>query len=630
MKTVDNFYLTKIIGAGAYGSVYICKIKKEELIEPDTRDRMRPGRRVACKMIKQKNIKAKIKKYLIQEIEVMMSIKHDNILRFLEAKKTSNNIYIFFEFCNGGDLRRLLDLKGGKLDESLTQIIVKQLVEGLNHLNDNKSMHRDLKLDNILINFPDYNGEATVPDEYIQDFDPTEERIEVIIGDLGFARNLGQQDMATSYCGTPLNMAPEIINGRHYDTKVDIWSLGTMIYELLVGFAPFTGVDPYDLANNVNAGNYGVPKNIKLSLKCLDLLHKCLQFEPKKRAGHKELLLHPFLEVDEIDSEKIDLSVSRGPGQNSFFDAPTSGFEIDEKNAVMFNVKDSCLFNNHYNQSLKKFQEKQNNGEQIELPEPEIPSDVSENNIVDAVDCDEFELMEEEKGGIIMNSYKSIEPLKSYKQIEEENEEYKEESKEEYNEEAIKEVVKEIIEEIKNDAIENSQPKISIEDKPEQVSEPLLDPVPIKEETVEIDQKVVEPVIQISEQNNVNELENQPIIENSEKPQESDNKENENDLLSKLEIEEKVDNDIEESDSEEDEPGNDFTIIDMKGLKPIQEDPAELDDSTFDRPGLIKLSTVPENDDEEGQNMDDSFEIVHYHDILMVDKSYLIEDSKAG
>lgn len=267
MKTVDNFYLTKIIGAGAYGSVYICKIKKEELIEPDTRDRMRPGRRVACKMIKQKNIKAKIKKYLIQEIEVMMSIKHDNILRFLEAKKTSNNIYIFFEFCNGGDLRRLLDLKGGKLDESLTQIIVKQLVEGLNHLNDNKSMHRDLKLDNILINFPDYNGEATVPDEYIQDFDPTEERIEVIIGDLGFARNLGQQDMATSYCGTPLNMAPEIINGRHYDTKVDIWSLGTMIYELLVGFAPFTGVDPYDLANNVNAGNYGVPKNIKLSLK---------------------------------------------------------------------------------------------------------------------------------------------------------------------------------------------------------------------------------------------------------------------------------------------------------------------------------------------------------------------------
>lgn len=61
-------------------------------------------------------------------------------------------------------------------------------------------------------------------------------------------------------------MAPEIMNGNLYNSKVDIWSLGTMIYELLVGFAPFTGCDPSDLADRVNKGDYGVPRNIKLSL----------------------------------------------------------------------------------------------------------------------------------------------------------------------------------------------------------------------------------------------------------------------------------------------------------------------------------------------------------------------------
>jgi len=150
-------------------------------------------------MIKQKNIKKKIKKYLIQEIEIMMSIKHPNILRFLEAKKTKNNIYIFIEFCNGGDLRRFLDLKGGKLDEKIVSTIIKQIADGLNHLNDNDAMHRDLKLDNILLNFPNYKGTGTVPDSYIENFDTENDEIEVIIGDLGFARSIGAQDMAASY-----------------------------------------------------------------------------------------------------------------------------------------------------------------------------------------------------------------------------------------------------------------------------------------------------------------------------------------------------------------------------------------------------------------------------------------------
>lgn len=322
MKTVDGFILVKVIGGGAYGTVYICDIKDSSKIDAESKKRMRPGRKVACKMINLKNIKSRIKKYLFQEIQVMMSITHDNILRFLEAKKTSNNIYIFFEFCNGGDLRRFVDLHDGKLNEKLCKVILKQIAEGLSHLNEKKTMHRDLKLDNILLNFPDYEGEGSVSNDYLMNFDVTKDRIEVIIGDLGFARSLNV-GLAESYCGTPLNMAPEIMNGEYYDTKVDIWSFGTIMYELLVGFTPFTGQDPHDLANNVNVGQYGVPKNIKLSLQCLDLLNRCLQFNAKKRINHEDILKHPFME-EEDESDKISLSTSVGPDQKSYFESPSN------------------------------------------------------------------------------------------------------------------------------------------------------------------------------------------------------------------------------------------------------------------------------------------------------------------
>ena len=374
MKTLDNYILLKVIGGGAYGTVYICELKSNDAIESETKKRMRPERKVACKMIRKNDIKPRIKKYLVQEIDVMMSITHDNILRFLEAKKTPNNIYIFFEYWNGGDLRRFVDLHEGKLEENLWKIILKQIAEGLNHLNEKKTMHRDLKLDNILINFPDYPHEGQVSNIYITNFNYKEDRIEVIIGDLGFARSL-DVGLAESYCGTPLNMAPEIMNGEYYDTKVDIWSFGTIMYELLVGFTPFTGRDPSDLANNVNVGEYGVPKNIKLSLQWLDLLNRCLQYNSKKRINHADILKHPFMEEAE-DNDKISLSMSVGPDQRSFFEPPESCEEITKNNAHILSIKDSCLFNDTYQRTWQRFVKNQNNLKPFEefgdIPEVDI------------------------------------------------------------------------------------------------------------------------------------------------------------------------------------------------------------------------------------------------------------------
>ena len=611
MKTVDNFQLVKPIGRGAYGTVYLCSLRTKDKIEKETKKRMRMGRKVACKMIPQKRIKAKIKKYLVQEIEIMMKLKHENILRFLEAKKTSNNIYIFVEFCNGGDLRQLMDAKGGQLDEKLVKIVMKQVAEGIKHLHDQKSMHRDLKLDNIMIHFPGYDKESgpeTVTTSYLKEFDCQKSPIEVVIGDLGFARSFKATDMIQSYCGTPLNMAPEIMQGKYYDTKVDIWSFGTMMYELLVGFTPFTGMDPHDLANNVDKGDYGIPKDVKLSLQCLDVLHKCLQFDQKKRISHEDLVNHPFF-IEDSDSEKINLSVSTGGEQNSFFNKPMNVLDLNEDNAFLFNVKDSILFNQTYQKALIKFQQKQ--AEVQKEPEEDEDSKEPEN--------DEGDNLSEAGSQDDMSDYKSIlqesqDPRMSLNIIQEEDENNQSKAEESKGIElnANQEV------EVMKTSQKQKQEVVPKEEEPkkEEVDQPKSKPDLVEKLTKEpIDEKP-----KISNQNE--EFSEKKVEKEAKIP----DKKPEEDL--KVEI-----------DDDEDAEDLDFTVIDFnkellrakEKLNPIIEQPSELEDSTA-KSTLERASKKEEKEvkkeekeviKEEPEEIED-FEIVHFHEIQATGNEYLI------
>jgi serine/threonine-protein kinase ULK2 len=79
--------------------------------------------------------------------------------------------------------------------------------------------------------------------------------------------------LAKTQCGSPLFMAPEILKGSAYDSKVDVWSLGTMFYEMLTGFAPFTGNNKRELEQAIERGDYWMPKDVKLSLEGLSFLN---------------------------------------------------------------------------------------------------------------------------------------------------------------------------------------------------------------------------------------------------------------------------------------------------------------------------------------------------------------------
>lgn len=111
-------------------------------------------------------------------------------------------------------------------------------------------------------------------------------------------------------------MAPEILNGQMYTSKVDVWSLGTIFFEMLTGFQPFTGMNKDDLKRNLERGNYMFPKNIKLSLEGLDFMNCCMQHNPKERMSWEELMKHSYLNYDyklgvnEQGIEKSDLMLS--------------------------------------------------------------------------------------------------------------------------------------------------------------------------------------------------------------------------------------------------------------------------------------------------------------------------------
>lgn len=174
---------------------------------------------------------------------------------------------------NGGSLERLVECQGGRISEALAQEITRQICNGLACLHEKNILHRDLKLENILINFPERYQESQVSDEFLEEFDINNEGIEVIIGDLGLAKRLEKNVLADTLCGTPLNMAPEVFFRDYYDSSADIWSLGTIIYEMLVGDSPFISQTYHELQLRLNNGQYKIPRSLNLSVECIDLIH---------------------------------------------------------------------------------------------------------------------------------------------------------------------------------------------------------------------------------------------------------------------------------------------------------------------------------------------------------------------
>ena len=294
---IDDLTLIKKIGKGSFGEVYLTS-KQGTSIKYATK-----------KLDKSKYItNPRAKKYLDNEIEILKNISHPNIIKLIEIKDTPKYCYIVTEYCNGGSLSNCLEKyqeKNNKaFPEEVVQYLMYQIVDAIKYLHKNEILHRDLKLDNILINYDNENDR--------KNSNIMKGKIKII--DFGFARYLKKELLAYSTLGSPINMDPGILQKLNkvsnyrdygYDEKADIWSLGTICYELLIGHTAFDSDSMKELLIRVNKGNYFLPKT--LSKEAVSFLNCMLQYDPKRRFSAEKLFNHKFLKNNYEEFHKMDL-----------------------------------------------------------------------------------------------------------------------------------------------------------------------------------------------------------------------------------------------------------------------------------------------------------------------------------
>lgn len=257
---VQDYMLMDVIGSGQYGKVWKAQHVK-------TREAF------AIKAISIQEISKleKLTEFVMSEINALELMTNPNIVKYFGKLQTANNIYLIFEFCRGGTLEDLIK-KEGMLAESKALAVFDQILNAFSELRRLNIMHRDLKPSNILID----NGEAK-------------------LADFGFCKKLnGEYDMTKSIVGSPIYMAPELLQGRYYCTKADIWSLGVVLYEMLHGKCPYEENSIPTLLEKIKCTELRIMPGLSLETK--QLLEGMLTFNPSSRTNWSELLkrVHKF------------------------------------------------------------------------------------------------------------------------------------------------------------------------------------------------------------------------------------------------------------------------------------------------------------------------------------------------
>ena len=294
---VGDYTLTKSLGKGAFGEVYITS-------KQGTQEKF------ATKKIDKKFARnPKAKKYIDNEIKILKSIDHENIIKLYDQLETSQYYFLVTEYCNGGGLSDCLEYHINQyhkpFSEEVVQYLMRQIVSGIRYLHSKHILHRDIKLDNILVKFD--------TEEDKQKKNMLKAKVKII--DFGFARYLDPKELAFSTLGSPINMEPGILrklnkmeNSRNYgyDEKADIWSLGTICYEMLIGHCTFDASSMKELLSKVEAGNYLLPTSI--SKEAASFLNGMLQYDPKQRLNAEKLYSHHFLTKDYKSLTKMNLN----------------------------------------------------------------------------------------------------------------------------------------------------------------------------------------------------------------------------------------------------------------------------------------------------------------------------------
>ncbi|KAL4423876.1 hypothetical protein ABPG75_001177 [Micractinium tetrahymenae] len=263
---IGDYKLIELAGEGSFGKVW--KARRTGSLQT-----------VAVKLITKHGKNEKDLRNLRQEIEILRKLQHPNIIAMLDAFETKNDFCVVTEFAQGELFHILEDDRC--LPESVVRSVARQLVQALHYLHSNRIIHRDMKPQNILI-----SANGTVK-----------------LCDFGFARLMSTNTLVvTSIKGTPLYMAPELVQEQPYNHTVDLWSLGIILYELFVGQPPFYTTSIYTLIKQIVREPVKYPDN--MSPLFASFLQGLLEKQPSLRLDWPQLLDHPFLAETAADKER--------------------------------------------------------------------------------------------------------------------------------------------------------------------------------------------------------------------------------------------------------------------------------------------------------------------------------------
>lgn len=275
--TTTEFYrIGRLLGKGAFGKVNLGMHRLT-------------GEMVAIKSLNREYmVDEGSKQKVMQEYSILKRLQHSSVIRLYETFESKKHILFVIELCAGGDLLNYVRRRR-KLKENVAKFVFKQLIEGLQHCHSRSVLHRDIKLDNILLN----------------------SKGKIKICDFGVSKLVRRGERMAEQCGTPAYIAPEILLDKGYEGfGVDIWSAGIALHAMLYGKVPFKANNMRDLNKMIMKGSYSLKDGISPEAK--HLLTRMLEVNPKKRITTSEVLKHSWLaDVEEqelfTEAEKVTM-----------------------------------------------------------------------------------------------------------------------------------------------------------------------------------------------------------------------------------------------------------------------------------------------------------------------------------
>ncbi|KAH3666282.1 hypothetical protein OGAPHI_004471 [Ogataea philodendri] len=255
---ISDFELGRKLGKGKFGKVYCVR-------EIET------GFVCALKVMdKRELVNYKVERQFVREIEIQANVRHVNCLRLYGWFYDHKNVYLILEYAAEGELYKLLKSKK-RFDDVTASYYTIQVASALSYLHKKHIVHRDLKPENILLHFNN----------------------QIKLSDFGWSVYAPSNTKRTTMCGTLDYLPPEMVEAKTHDEKVDVWALGVLLYEFLVGRPPFEEQNSSTTYKRIAKVDLRIPSFV--SPEAADLIRKLLTYEPEKRIKLSDIGRHPWI-----------------------------------------------------------------------------------------------------------------------------------------------------------------------------------------------------------------------------------------------------------------------------------------------------------------------------------------------